>query len=195
MNLCFETLGNLSLENIRKRISAQALSDSAENIKLGTVNVSSGAARYHYGESLEEFNQKTLEEARKLGAKDDLITIEGLTPQMVLALAKDGVTTLDEFAKCSDWERAGGCTVIDGKRVNDLDPKDRDVAMRPPLSSASATLAMVMVSPFSSKDSSTTVRPAASMRSRSEVKSGLWSTESGTTVKAASSSFLFYTRE
>jgi N utilization substance protein A len=38
---------------------------------------------------------------------------------MVLALAKDGVITLDEFAKCADWELAGGFTTVDGKRVKD----------------------------------------------------------------------------
>ena len=42
-------------------------------------------------ESLEEVNQRTLAEARELGAQDDLINIEGLTPGMVLALAKDDV--------------------------------------------------------------------------------------------------------
>ena len=35
------------------------------------------------------------------------------------ALAKDGVTSLDEFARCADWELAGGYTSIDGKRVKD----------------------------------------------------------------------------
>ena len=78
-------------------------------------------------ESLEEANQKALAEARELGAEDSLIDFEGLTPQMVLALAKDGVTSLDEFAKCADWELAGGYTTIDGKRVKDdglLEPFD-----------------------------------------------------------------------
>lgn len=78
-------------------------------------------------ESLEEFNQKTLEEARKLGAKEDLITIEGLTPQMILALAKDDVLDLETFATCADWELAGGYTIVDGKRVKDegvLEPFD-----------------------------------------------------------------------
>ena len=70
-------------------------------------------------ESLEEANQKALAEARELGADDSLIDFEGLTPQMVLALAKDGVTSLDEFARCADWELAGGYTSIDGKRVKD----------------------------------------------------------------------------
>ncbi len=70
-------------------------------------------------ESLEEANQKALAEARELGADDSLIDFEGLTPQMVLALAKDGVTSLDEFARCADWELAGGYTSVDGKRVKD----------------------------------------------------------------------------
>ncbi|MGF1446440.1 MAG: transcription termination factor NusA [Pikeienuella sp.] len=78
-------------------------------------------------ESLEEVNQKALAEARELGAQDDLIEFEGLTPQMVLALAKDGITSLPEFATCADWELAGGYTTIDGKRVKDdglLEPFD-----------------------------------------------------------------------
>jgi transcription termination/antitermination protein NusA len=70
-------------------------------------------------ESLEEMNQKTLEEARALGTQEDLIEFEGLTPQMVLALAKDGVFDLQTFATCADWELAGGYTVVDGKRVKD----------------------------------------------------------------------------
>jgi len=78
-------------------------------------------------ESLEEANQKALTAARELGAVDSLIEFEGLTPQMVLALAGDGVTSLEEFAKCADWELAGGYTSIDGKRVKDdglLEPFD-----------------------------------------------------------------------
>ncbi|MEM9146592.1 MAG: transcription termination factor NusA [Pseudomonadota bacterium] len=78
-------------------------------------------------ESLEEVNQKALAGARELGADDTLIGFEGLSPQMVLALAKDGVTSLQEFATCADWELAGGYTTIDGKRVKDdglLEPFD-----------------------------------------------------------------------
>ena len=78
-------------------------------------------------ESLEEVNQRALEQARELGAEDGLIKFEGLTPQMVVALAKDGITTLEEFATCADWELAGGYTTVDGKRVKDdglLEPFD-----------------------------------------------------------------------
>ena len=57
-----------------------------------------------------------------------MIEFDGLTPQMVLALAEDGVTTLEEFATCADWELAGGFTTgEDGKRVKDdglLEPFD-----------------------------------------------------------------------
>ncbi len=78
-------------------------------------------------ESLEAANQAALSEARELGADDTIIEFEGVTPQMVLALAKDGVTSLEEFAKCADWELAGGYTTIDGQRVKDdgiLEPFD-----------------------------------------------------------------------
>jgi len=78
-------------------------------------------------ESLEEVNQKAIDEARTLGAEDSLIEFEGLTPQMVLALAKDGIKTLEDFATCADWELAGGYTTVDGKRVKDdglLEPFD-----------------------------------------------------------------------
>ncbi|MEM6548758.1 MAG: transcription termination factor NusA [Pseudomonadota bacterium] len=68
---------------------------------------------------LEAINQKALEDARGLGADEPLIAFEGLTAQMVLALAKDGITDLQEFAKCADWELAGGYTVVDGKRIKD----------------------------------------------------------------------------
>jgi N utilization substance protein A len=70
-------------------------------------------------ESLEELNQKALERARALGVEDSLFEFEGLTPQMIEALAKDGIKTLEDFATCADWELAGGYTTVDGKRVKD----------------------------------------------------------------------------
>lgn len=65
--------------------------------------------------------------ARELGAEDSLLGFEGLTPQMVEALAKDGIKTLDDFATCADWELAGGWTTEGGQRVKDdglLEPFD-----------------------------------------------------------------------
>ena len=68
---------------------------------------------------LEAQAKEALEKARALGAEDSLIEFEGLTPQMVLALAEDGVKTLEDFATCADWELAGGWTTVDGERVKD----------------------------------------------------------------------------
>ncbi|WP_411838424.1 transcription termination factor NusA [Paracoccus sp. ME4] len=68
---------------------------------------------------LEAKNREALEAARALGAEDSLIEFEGLTPQMVEALAKDGVKTLEDFATCADWELAGGWTSVNGQRVKD----------------------------------------------------------------------------
>ena len=70
-------------------------------------------------ESLDEINQKAIEKARELGAEDSIFEFEGLTPRMIEVLAADGVTSLEEFARCADWELAGGYTTIDGKRVKD----------------------------------------------------------------------------
>ncbi|MDE0590959.1 transcription termination factor NusA [Halocynthiibacter sp. C4] len=76
---------------------------------------------------LEAANKKALEEARELGVEDSLVAFDGLTPQMVLALAKDGVKTLEDFATCADWELAGGWTTENGERKKDdgvLEPFD-----------------------------------------------------------------------
>ena len=70
-------------------------------------------------ESLDEINAKALEAAKELGIEQSLIDFEGLTPQMMVALAEDGVKTLEDFATCADWELAGGYTTIDGERVKD----------------------------------------------------------------------------
>ncbi len=68
---------------------------------------------------LEEQNRKALERARELGVEDSLVNFEGLTPQMIEALAEDGIKTVEDFATCADWELAGGWTVVDGERVKD----------------------------------------------------------------------------
>ncbi|MGY6706393.1 transcription termination factor NusA [Roseinatronobacter sp.] len=70
-------------------------------------------------EKLEAIATAALENARALGVDDSLIGFEGLTPQMVEALAKDGIKTLEDFATCADWELAGGWTTVDGNRVKD----------------------------------------------------------------------------
>ncbi len=68
---------------------------------------------------IEAENERALANARDMGVEDNLINFEGLTPQMVEALAEDGVKTLEDFATCADWELAGGWTTVDGERVKD----------------------------------------------------------------------------
>jgi N utilization substance protein A len=68
---------------------------------------------------LEAQNKAALDSARALGVEDSLVEFEGLTPQMLEALAKDDVKTLEDFATCADWELAGGWTTVNGERVKD----------------------------------------------------------------------------
>ncbi|MGV6805314.1 MAG: transcription termination factor NusA [Ruegeria sp.] len=86
-----------------------------DGVDEGTANELQARAR----EFLEAQAKAALDNARSLGAEDSLIEFEGLTPQMVEALAKDDVKTLEDFATCADWELAGGWTTVDGERVKD----------------------------------------------------------------------------
>ena len=66
-----------------------------------------------------------------MGVEDNLINFEGLTSQMLEALAEDGIKSLEDFATCADWELAGGWTTVDGERVKDdgiLEPFDVSLA-------------------------------------------------------------------
>ncbi|TMV07071.1 transcription termination/antitermination protein NusA [Ruegeria sediminis] len=94
-----------------------------DGVDEDTANELQARARDH----LEAQAKAALDNARALGAEDSLIEFEGLTPQMVEALAKDDVKTLEDFATCADWELAGGWTTVDGQRVKDdgiLEPFD-----------------------------------------------------------------------
>jgi N utilization substance protein A len=68
---------------------------------------------------IEAENTRAMDRARELGVEDSLVNFEGLTPQMIEALADDGVKNLEDFATCADWELAGGWTTVDGERVKD----------------------------------------------------------------------------
>ncbi len=69
---------------------------------------------------IDEQNRKAIERAQELGVQDSLFSFEGLTPpQMIQALAEDGVLSLEDFATCADWELAGGWTSQNGERVKD----------------------------------------------------------------------------
>jgi len=81
----------------------------------GTAGELQARARDH----LEAANIKAMEAAREMGVEDSLVEFDGLTPQMLEALAKDGIKTLEDFATCADWELAGGWTTVNGQRVKD----------------------------------------------------------------------------
>ena len=86
-----------------------------DGVDDGTASELQARARDH----IEELNRKATEAARALGVEDSLFDFDGLTPQMIEALAKDGVKTLEDFATCADWELAGGWTTVNGARVKD----------------------------------------------------------------------------
>lgn len=96
---------------------------SIDGVDEGTAEELQARAR----DVLEERARKAIETARELGADDTLFDFEGLTPEMIQALAEDGVKSLEDFATCADWELAGGWTTVDGQRVKDdglLEPYD-----------------------------------------------------------------------
>ncbi|MEE4119242.1 MAG: transcription termination factor NusA [Paracoccaceae bacterium] len=86
-----------------------------EGVDEDTAQELQARARDH----LDEQNRKALERAKELGVEQGLIDFEGLTPQMIEALAEDGIKSLEDFATCADWELAGGWTTVDGERVKD----------------------------------------------------------------------------
>ncbi|MFO1176128.1 MAG: transcription termination factor NusA [Paracoccaceae bacterium] len=88
---------------------------SIEGVDEGTAEELQARARDH----IEAQNKAALDNARALGIEDSLVNFEGLTPQMLEALAKDGIKTLEDFATCADWELAGGWTTVNGERVKD----------------------------------------------------------------------------
>jgi N utilization substance protein A len=88
---------------------------SIEGVDEGTAEELQARAR----DVIEEQNRKAIEAAKEMGVEQSLFDFEGLTPQMIEALAKDGVKTLEDFATCADWELAGGWTTVEGARVKD----------------------------------------------------------------------------
>jgi len=88
---------------------------SIDGFDEGTAGELQARAR----DNLEAANAKAMENARAMGVEDSLVEFDGLTPQMLEALAKDGIKTLEDFATCADWELAGGWTTENGQRKKD----------------------------------------------------------------------------
>ncbi len=85
----------------------------------GFDEATAGELQLRARDNLEAANKKALEAAVAMGVEDSLINFEGLTPQMLEALANDGIKTLEDFATCADWELAGGWTTENGQRKKD----------------------------------------------------------------------------
>ena len=88
---------------------------SIDGFDEGTAGELQARARVY----LEAANNKALENAKGFGVQDELIAFEGLTPQMLEALGKEGIKSLEDFATCADWELSGGWTTVNGQRVKD----------------------------------------------------------------------------
>ena len=92
---------------------------------------------FHARDYLEAEAAKAMEAARALGVEDSLVNFEGLTPQMLEALGKDGVKTLEDFATCADWELAAQWSEKDGVMTNSerrvtFCPSSTNTTLRPP---------------------------------------------------------------
>jgi N utilization substance protein A len=85
----------------------------------GVDDSTAGELQARARDYIEAQNKAALDNARALGVEDSLVNFEGLTPQMIEALAKDDVKTLEDFATLADWEIAGGWTTVNGERVKD----------------------------------------------------------------------------
>ena len=85
----------------------------------GVDEATAGELQARARDVIEAENTRAMARARELGVEDSLVNFEGLTPQMIEALADDGVRTLEDFATCADWELSGGWTTVDGERVKD----------------------------------------------------------------------------
>ena len=66
---------------------------------------------------IQKENEEALAEARRYGLQEDLETFELLTPKILLALAKEEVTSLADFSEFAAWELSGGYEEEKGKQV------------------------------------------------------------------------------
>ena len=68
-------------------------------------------------EHLDRQNQALNEERKALGVADELLNVEGLTPAMLVALGKNDVFTLEDFAGCVPDDLTGWYESVDRQRV------------------------------------------------------------------------------
>jgi len=66
---------------------------------------------------VEKQNAELDAERKEMGVADDLAAIEGLSPAMLVALGKDDMKTLEDFAGCVPDDLIGWFETVDRKRV------------------------------------------------------------------------------
>ncbi len=66
-------------------------------------------------ESLEEQERLLDEERKKLGVSKDLLQIDGMTPSMLVALGREDIRSMDDFAGCVPDDLLGWVERIDGE--------------------------------------------------------------------------------
>jgi N utilization substance protein A len=67
-------------------------------------------------EHIEAINAKLEARRQELGVSDDLAAIEGISPQMLVAMGEGGVKTIDDLAGCATDDLCGYWETIDGER-------------------------------------------------------------------------------
>jgi transcription termination/antitermination protein NusA len=67
-------------------------------------------------EYLEKQNAIFDEKRRELGVEDDLMTVEGVTPAMAVALGENGVKSLEDLAGCATDDLIGWTETVNGER-------------------------------------------------------------------------------
>ena len=72
-------------------------------------------------ERAQEFHEKDKEEIseriKELGLSEDLRSLKGLTPGMLMTLGEQKILTLEDFADLASDELTGGFDVVKGERV------------------------------------------------------------------------------
>ncbi len=67
-------------------------------------------------EYLERQNAIFDEKRRELGVEDDMISVEGVTPAMAVALGENGVKSLEDLAGCATDDLLGWTETVNGER-------------------------------------------------------------------------------
>ena len=113
-----ETLGQLLVAEGFSSIDEIKYSDTQALMKIEGIEEETAKELI---ERAKEFYQKDQEEIanriKNLGLENDLISLKGLTPGMLVTLGEQKILTLNDFADLASDELTGGYDIIKGERV------------------------------------------------------------------------------